>query len=111
MKKLIVAVIAFSIMFCSCAFAESHPGPIEKLSTGLWNVLSSPGEMLYSVTENRTGTGLLAGTSHGLLEGLSRFVVKGVTGIVEVGTFLLPWPNGYDPILESTAGFKEQGKQ
>lgn len=110
MKKLIVLVAVLSLAFGSCAFAESEPGPIEKLNTGLWNVLSSPGEILYSVTEKRTGTGLLAGTSHGLLEGLSRFVVKGATGIVEVGTFLLPWPNGYRPILESTAGFKEQGK-
>jgi putative exosortase-associated protein (TIGR04073 family) len=110
MKKLVAVVILLSFVFCSCAFADSKPGPIEKLNTGLWNILSSPGEILYSVTENRTGTGLLAGTSHGLLEGLSRFVVKGATGIVEVGTFLVPWPNGYRPILESTAGFKEQGQ-
>ncbi|HPN72506.1 MAG TPA: hypothetical protein PKZ41_00750 [Candidatus Omnitrophota bacterium] len=110
MKKLVVLAVVFSVMSGACAFAGSEPGPIEKLNTGLWNILSSPGEMLYSVKENRTGTGLLAGTSHGFLEGVSRFIVKGATGIVEVGTFLIPWPNGYRPILESTSGFKDQTK-
>ncbi|MFA6636696.1 MAG: hypothetical protein WCV56_06310 [Candidatus Omnitrophota bacterium] len=108
MKKLTAFVIVFSLMLSPCAFASSEPGPVEKLNTGLWNILSSPGEILYSVTEKRTGTGLLAGTSHGLLEGLSRFIVKGATGLVEVGTFLIPWPNGYQPILESTESFKEK---
>lgn len=108
MKKLIIAIFIVLLMFNSCVFAASGPGPVEKLNSGLWNILSSPGEILYSVTEKRTGTGILAGTSHGLLEGLSRFIVKGATGIVEVGTFLVPWPNGYQPILESTEGFKEK---
>ncbi len=106
MKKIFVCMVIISMALSPCAFAE-NPGPIEKLNTGLWNVMSSPGEIFSSVYENRTGTGLLAGTSHGLLEGLSRFVVKGVTGIVEVGTFLIPWPNGYSPILDSTAGFDD----
>ena len=110
MKKMIVVVMMFSLLICSCAFADSNSGPVEKLQTGLWNVFSSPGEIFSSVYEKRTGTGLLAGTSHGLLEGLARFVVKGATGIVEVGTFLLPWPNGYEPVLDATTGFKEQGK-
>lgn len=107
MKKIVVIAIAFSLAFGSYVFAEGEPGPVEKLQTGLWNILSSPGEILYSVTEKRTGTGILAGTSHGLLEGLSRFIVKGATGIVEVGTFLIPWPNGYKPVLDSTEGFKD----
>jgi putative exosortase-associated protein (TIGR04073 family) len=108
MKKLVITCVVFSFMSCPCVFAASGPGPVEKLNSGLWNILSSPGEILSSVTEKRKGTGILAGTSHGLLEGLSRFIVKGATGIVEVGTFLVPWPNGYEPILDSTEGFKKK---
>jgi putative exosortase-associated protein (TIGR04073 family) len=120
MKKIIVYAVIISMTgFCgSVAMAqppgsssEAYPddlGPIDKLGTGLVNIVTSPGEILDSVMDNRTGSGMAAGLSHGLLEGITRFVIKGVAGIVEVGTFPLPWPNGYRPILSETEGFKEK---
>lgn len=113
----IAVIMCMAVLFSACALAqpegfyaedaEEQYGPMEKLGTGVWNIVSSPGEVLDSVMENRTGSGMAAGLSHGLLEGLTRFVIKGVTGVIEVGTFPLPWPNGYRPILAETEGFKE----
>ena len=107
MKRLISVAVAAAIVcsFSLAAFAEGR-GPFDKLGTGLSNFITSPGEILDSVMEDRTGEGMAAGKSHGLLEGMSRFVMKMTTGIVEVATFPLPWPNDYEPILESTDPFK-----
>ena len=100
-----LVVVAIALSFSCAAFAEGR-GPLEKFTTGVKNIITSPGEVLYSVMDDRTGSGMAAGKSHGLLEGASRFIVKLTTGVVEVATFPLPWPNSYDPILDSTEGFK-----
>ena len=108
MKRAISVLIAAAILLLvsSIAFAEGEPGPIDKLTRGLTNIVTSPGEMLDSVMDDKTGVGMAAGKSHGLLEGISRFFIKATTGLVEVGTFPFPWPNDYQPILDSTEGFK-----
>ena len=120
MKKIITfaVVVCMVALFAGIALAQppegssasdsSGLGPIDKLGTGLLNIVTCPGEILDSVMDNRTGSGMAAGLSHGLLEGITRFVIKGVTGVIEVGTFPLPWPNGYRPILANTEGFKEK---
>ena len=101
-------ILSFVFSFSSAAFAqeEEKGGPLEKLLRGLTNIVTSPGEILDSVMEDRSGSGMAAGKSHGLLEGISRFFVKASAGVVEVGTFPVPWPNDYAPILDSTDGFK-----
>ena len=101
----ILLIFAVALSFSTTAFAEGE-GPFEKLFRGLTNIVTSPGEILDSVMEDRSGTGMAAGKSHGLLEGISRFLVKASAGAVEVATFPVPWPNDYAPILDSTDGFK-----
>jgi putative exosortase-associated protein (TIGR04073 family) len=108
MKRVISVLIvtAMVLSFSGAAFSEGEPGPIEKLTRGVTNVVTSPGEMLDSVMDDRAGVGMAAGKSHGLVEGVSRFFVKAIAGLMEIATFPFPWPNEYKPILDDTEGFK-----
>jgi putative exosortase-associated protein (TIGR04073 family) len=108
MKRVISVLIVAAIVlsFSGAALAQDEYGPLEKLTRGFTNVVTSPGEILDSVMTDRTGDGFAAGKSHGLLEGGSRFVVKCIAGLVEIVTFPFPWPNEYRPVLDETEGFK-----
>ena len=103
MKRFIslLVITAVVLSFSSGAFAEGN-GPLEKLGRGVLNVVTSPAEIFTSVADNEAGTGMIAGKTHGFIEGIGNFGLKLLTGLVDVATFPLPWPNGYEPMLESS---------
>lgn len=107
MKKAIsvFVILVLAVSFTQASYARNAG---DKLQTGVINIVTSPYEILDSVMQDRTGKGFAAGKSHGLLEGMGRAFSKLVAGIIEVGTFPLPWPNDYKPILDNTEGFKKK---
>lgn len=105
MKKTISVLMVLALAASFAQVGEARNAG-DKLQTGVVNIFTSPYEILDSVQKDRTGKGFAAGKSHGLLEGLGRSFTKLIAGIIEVGTFPLPWPNEYKPILDDTEGFK-----
>ena len=103
MKQFIsfLVITAVILSFAAGAFAEGN-GPLEKLGMGIINVVTSPAEIFTSVADNEAGKGMIAGKTHGFIEGIGNFGVKLLTGLIDVATFPIPWPNGYDPMLESS---------
>ncbi len=110
MKKVIsIIVIAAIVVACGTPVFADEYNPIKKLGRGLWNTLTAVGEIPTSVMEDRGGSGMIAGKTHGLIEGIGRFFVKTIAGAVEIVTFPLPFPNENKPILDSTESFKPKG--
>ncbi len=109
-RKHIVAAFVFlaAIVAAVPAFAADgteHAGnPGEKLARGVVNAttgwLEVPKETARGAQEAGP-PGLIGGLFKGVAMGVTRTVVGGV----EIGTFLLPIPNGYEPILKPATVF------
>ena len=76
-------------------------GAMRKLGRGLANVVSCPAELIRTPELVGRKDGYPAALSVGILQGLWNGVVRGVVGIVEVGTFFVKWPaKDFAPILQ-----------
>lgn len=70
-----------------------------KLGRGIANMATCPLELMRVPTLVGRQDGYLAAMSVGLLQGAWQGIVRGVAGIVEVGTFFVEVPKNYAPLV------------
>ncbi|MFZ5802008.1 MAG: exosortase system-associated protein, TIGR04073 family [Candidatus Omnitrophota bacterium] len=70
-----------------------------KASRGLTNILTGYGEVLYQPAEReKTERWPLAGMA-GLFKGVYRGTLRTAAGVIELATFPIPLPRGYEPLM------------
>jgi putative exosortase-associated protein (TIGR04073 family) len=78
---------------------EVLEGMSHKFVRGIASTATGIGELpkqIYLTTVNEGG---FAGATIGPLKGIGMFLVRTVTGVIEVATFFFPLPGFYDPII------------
>lgn len=75
-------------------------GMLRKLGRGITNIVTCPGELIRTPELVGRKDGYLAAWSVGLLQGAWRTVLRGVTGVFEVVTFLVEIPEDYGPLMK-----------
>jgi len=109
MKKFFVmsmAVVLAVVIASGAAYADT---PVRKLGRGFANVLTCPMEIPYQMTQVYKNEGAIASWSYGLFKGIGMTFVRAVVGVYEVGTFLIPIPKEYGPVLRYPEFFFEEG--
>jgi putative exosortase-associated protein (TIGR04073 family) len=103
MRKFASLVVVFCLALSNMAFAEGaggimESGPMKKLGRGVLDIADAfveiPGTMMRVGKED----GAAAGMTTGLVEGIFNTVKRALAGIWEVGTFIIPIPEKYEPI-------------
>jgi putative exosortase-associated protein (TIGR04073 family) len=74
-------------------------GPIKKLSRGVANILTGPGEMFRLTSMVGRRDGYIAASTVGIAQGLWRTLLREVAGVYEVLTFWGPIPEDYQPLI------------
>lgn len=74
-------------------------GSLRKLGRGIANVATCPAELARTpeLVTHREGT--LAGLTVGVAQGAWRALQRGAVGILEIATFYLEIPRGFQPIM------------
>jgi len=76
-------------------------GALRKLGRGAANVVSCPAELIRTPELTGRKEGYPAALSVGILHGAWNAVVRGVVGLVEVGTFFVKFPKeDFGPLLQ-----------
>ncbi len=103
MSKIIAIMLVFVLAASGMVYAQTSTtdnNPATKLGRGILNILDAlieiPGTMMRESTEK----GAAAGMTTGLFAGIVNTVVRAIVGVYEAGTFPLPIPSGYEPILD-----------
>lgn len=110
MKSLIIWV-SVAVMVITCAAPVHGDGPLNKLGRGAANVLTSPLEIMKGMGDANSEKGIFAGVTTGILTGTFNFVKRALVGVYEIGTFPLPFPKDYKPILDDPEYFLEREKE
>ena len=75
-------------------------GMANKTVRGAANVATGwveiPKQIKYTYTEEGAAKGIFVGP----LKGIGMTVVRTIAGVVELGTFFLPFPGFYDPLMD-----------
>jgi putative exosortase-associated protein (TIGR04073 family) len=79
--------------------------PIRKLSRGLVNVACGALEIPMKVIDINEEENGLASVTYGLLKGISYCIAREVIGVIEIVTFLIPFPEATDDPRESGWGY------
>lgn len=79
------------------AFAQNA---VRKLGRGLANILSGIIEFPLNIVDVTGEEGLIGGITYGVVKGAAMTVLRTGVGVYEVLTFPLPFPGGYNPIVE-----------
>jgi putative exosortase-associated protein (TIGR04073 family) len=101
-------VIIIVVSFVSVATAGFCDDPLRKLGRGAANILMCPIEITHQIQQSNNADGVWAGCTVGPIKGLGMMVVRGVVGIYEVVTFMMPFPEDYKPILTDPEFFFEE---
>ena len=102
-KVLVISLIAIFLM-SSMSYADD---PIKKLGRGIANMLTFPLELPKGIGDANREDGPLAAASYGVLKGLFDGCVRGIVGVYETVTFLIPIPADYAPIVKDPEFFLE----
>jgi len=78
----------------------TESNPMTKLGRGLLNILDAIVEIPGTMMRETEAEGVATGVTKGTVNGVVNTVVRALVGIFEVGTFLLPIPENYAPILD-----------
>lgn len=110
MKKSKITIILFLIVFLAAGTACYAEGnPLTKLSRGITNVVTSPGEFVMQIPPSveRTNNYLMAGLLT-IFRGTGFTVVRAATGVFEVVTFPIPFKafKKYGPVYEPATIFE-----
>lgn len=110
MKRSFILWIALCCAAAAPAWAEINASsplrgdyPSEasrKLGRGLSNVAFGWMDFLKGIEETGNDNGGVAQVVWGPINGLGKMVQRTAVGVVEVATFAIPAPNGFDPMLE-----------
>ena len=102
MPKILVTALPLLLILGTALFAEGAPGPLEKASRGIVNIVSGPVEFLREIATGSQDNWYVPGIALGIVKGLGKFATRSFIGVYEVATFPFPFPKGYGPIIEDT---------
>ena len=105
-KKIFLTGLMFLFMvsFLTPAYCDDA---IKKLGRGISNVITCPFELFAQPSDVNNSDGPVAAGTYGVLKGVAMTGVRGLVGVYEIATFLLPFPKGYRPILTNPEFFFE----
>lgn len=75
-------------------------GTLRKLGRGIANIATCPAEIPRTTTLVGRDEGIFAESTTGILKGVWRGVLRGLTGVFEVGTFFIEVPKGFEPLMK-----------
>ena len=104
MKKFVFCVIVLVMIF-SLAGETYADSPVTKLGRGIANVLTSPFELTKGMGDATRENGIFSGLTVGLLQGTVNIIKRAAVGVYEIGTFPIPLPENYAPILDNPEFF------
>ena len=85
------------------AVAEEKPsyvnGALRKFGRGLANIATCPAELVRVPTLVGRQDGNVAALSVGLVQGTWRTALRGIAGVYEVTTFIVPIPRDFRPVI------------
>lgn len=101
---LLVIAVTFIVSIASPVFAEDtcdkpKGDPLRKLGRGLSNCLTFPIEIPNQISKTNNNDGPMAAFTYGVVKGLIMSLFRAVVGVYEIGTFPIPFPDSYRPIL------------
>ena len=82
-------------------------GPSRKLGRGLANIATFPLELPNRIGQTHERAGLYEAMTYGFLEGIGMMVFRAAMGVYETATFLIPVPEGYEPVMKDPEFFYE----
>lgn len=107
MRKLATIAIIALFVFASATPAFCENNAFTKLGRGFANMISCPLEVPEQMSRTNNTDGIFAGSTVGLLKGIGMTVGRACVGMYEVATFLIPYPNNFEPILKDPEYFFE----
>jgi putative exosortase-associated protein (TIGR04073 family) len=100
MRKAGFAVVLLTVLsFCAFPSNAHADDAWSKLGRGFSNTLFGWGELITQPLKMGEAEPWPVAALGGLFKGVSMTVVRMVTGVYEIVTFPIPWPNHYAPIL------------
>ncbi len=107
-KTLLTVTVMMGIIFLNFSVKAEEDGdlpPIRKLSRGIVNVTIGALEIPLKIIDTNHAKGGIAAVTYGALKGLCYFVARETIGIVEIVTFLIPFPEATDNPRHSGWGY------
>lgn len=75
-------------------------GSIRKLGRGIANVVTCEGELFRVTDQVWRQDGFVAASILGPLKGTWRTALRALAGAYDIGTFLIPLPKGFEPVMK-----------
>ncbi|MBU1863117.1 MAG: exosortase system-associated protein, TIGR04073 family [Candidatus Omnitrophica bacterium] len=104
MKKRIMIIMLLGLIvfsFVTKAYATSRFDDVcYKLGRGLTNIVTGVMEFGYAIDSEIRDGGVYKGLCFGAMKGIIRSVTRVGAGAYEVVTFLIEYPEDYQPLLE-----------
>ena len=92
----LLLVVLFVLNLASPAYCDNA---LTKLCRGICNIITAPLEIPNRVGKVRDSSGLYSACTYGFIQGVVMMGLRMAVGMVEVGTFPLPNPEKYRPVL------------
>ena len=108
-RTFVLAAVLVAVGFTGYSLrAEEGDGelpPIRKLSRGISNAAFGALEVIMKMEDANFEEGGISAVTYGVLKGVSYCVAREVIGVVEIVTFLIPFPGATDDPRESGWGY------
>lgn len=75
-------------------------GSTRKLGRGVCNLVTAPLELIRTPHLVAQQEGEVAGATVGMIQGVGALIIRELAGAIEVATFFLPFPNGFEPLVQ-----------
>ena len=102
-----VIMLAAMVMAAGAASAADEAprlgyleGSMRKLGRGAANIMTAPLELIRTPSLVNERDGWIAGLTVGFTQGISNVAIRELGGILEIGTFLLPMPKNFQPLVK-----------
>jgi putative exosortase-associated protein (TIGR04073 family) len=110
-RTLLIVSVLMAVGFTGFNVSAQNEGrdtelpPLRKLGRGIVNVSIGVLEIpIHMIDQNEEENGIAA-VSYGLFKGIGYFIAREVVGVVEIVTFLIPFPEATDDPRESGWGY------
>jgi len=110
MKK-ITGLILIMMLLTSFQTAVFAGNPLDKLTRGITNVATAPGEFIHQIEPAKEqSSNFVQATLIGVLRGTFFTLKRALVGLYEVVTFPIPKPDNYEPVYEPEMIVKDIAK-
>ena len=107
MKKVLIIGLVFIFVFLVASVSYSDDA-LTKLGRGVANVATAPFEIFKGMGAASKEDGIIAGFTVGLFKGIFNMGKRATVGVYEVGTFPIPLPGHYEPLIDNPEYFFEK---